>query len=72
MSHFDYINRIKREDAFIRNQATGTSIEFAKKMGVSRRTIFSDMDLLKSKGAEINFNKSSKTFFYQNKFALFF
>ena len=72
MNHFDYIDRIKREDAFIRNRATGTAEDFAKKMGVSRRTIFSDLDLLRSKGADISFNKSNKSYIYQSKFSLIF
>jgi predicted DNA-binding transcriptional regulator YafY len=72
MTHFDYTNKLKREDAFIRNQDTGIAKEFAKKIGVCRKTIFNDMETLKSLGAEISFNKSLKTFVYLNKFVLKF
>jgi len=48
MSHFSYCDKIKRVDVFIRNKDTGIAEEFAEKIGVSRRTIFNDMEYLKT------------------------
>lgn len=72
MAYFEFIDRLKKLDLLLRNEVTGTSAELANKLGVSRRTIFDYIDILKSKGAEIKFSRSKKTFYYQSKYTLNF
>jgi predicted DNA-binding transcriptional regulator YafY len=67
MGYIDYIERIKKMDDLIRNEQTGNADELAVKMEVSRATVFNYIEVLKSMGAQIEFNKKSKTFFYLDK-----
>lgn len=55
MSFEDQTARIERLIWLISNSNTGTADELAKKLGVSRRTIFSDLEFLKGKGHQIVF-----------------
>jgi hypothetical protein len=70
MGYYKFIDRIKRVDYFLRCQQTGTAKEFGEKLGVSRRTVFEYLDFIKTKGAEISFNKITKTYFYKIPFLL--
>ena len=70
MTNFEYNDKIKRMDMYIRNECTGPALEFGKTMGTCRRTIFVNLDVLRSKGAEIGYCKIRKTYFYVKKFTL--
>ena len=72
MSYFEFIDRVKRTDFYIRSEATGNAIEFASKLGVSRRTIFDYLKVIKTKGGEIHFDKRRRTFYYKKSFRLNF
>ena len=72
MNSFEIIERIKRLDYFLRSKCTGNSSELAKKLGVCRRTVFDDMDIIRSKGADIYYSKISRTYYYQKEFKLIF
>ena len=56
--------RIERLIWFINNSNTGTAEELAKKLGVSRRTIFSDLEYLKGKGHQIIFCQTGKSYLF--------
>ena len=72
MTYFEYTERIKRMDLFIRSENTGTAQELSQRLGVCRRTIFDDLQYIKNKGADIAFSKFRKTYYYANKFVLIF
>jgi predicted DNA-binding transcriptional regulator YafY len=72
MSYFEFIDRMKRLDSFIRSEITGTAEELSTKLGVCRRTVFEYLDILKSKGAEIEFRKHKRSYCYSNPFELDF
>jgi biotin operon repressor len=72
MSYFEYIDRLKRMDTLIRSEITGTAEELGDTLGVCRRTVFEYIDILKSKGAEIEFRKHKRSYCYSSGFQLSF
>jgi len=59
--------RIERLIRLIDSSNTGTAKELAKKMGVSRRTIFNDLDYLKGRGLQTVFYQNSKSYCFEKK-----
>jgi len=55
MSFEQQTARIERLIRLIDSSSTGTAEELAKKMGVSRRTIFYDFEFLRGKGLPVFF-----------------
>lgn len=49
---FKYLDRIDRMNFLILHRATGSPDEFSRKLKISKRQLFNDMDVLKLKGAE--------------------
>jgi predicted DNA-binding transcriptional regulator YafY len=54
--------RIERLICLIDSTKTGNASELAKKVGVSRRTLFRDLDFLKGKGLQIVFCHTDRSF----------
>lgn len=54
----------------ILHRATGSPDEFSRKLKISKRQLFNDMDVLKLKGAEIKYNRTLGTYYYENDFNL--
>ena len=48
---FKYLDRIERMNFLILHRATGAPDEFSRKLKISKRQLFNDMNVLKSKGA---------------------
>jgi predicted DNA-binding transcriptional regulator YafY len=67
MSFEEQTARIERLISLITNSNTGTAEEIAKKLGVSRRTIFSDLEYLKGKGLKITFCPFEKSYLFIKK-----
>ena len=65
MSFEEQTARIERLICLIDCTQTGTAEELAKKVGVSRRTLFRDFDFLKGKGLQIVFNHLDKSFKFE-------
>jgi len=59
-------------DQLIRMKATGTSKEFAVKLGISRSLMMQELNVLKELGAEIAYDKMRQTYFYKKRMKLFF
>jgi predicted DNA-binding transcriptional regulator YafY len=59
-----YFTRLEYLDYLIRLKATGTPEGLAKKLRISVRTAFGYIDLLKSLGAPIAYNKEKETYYY--------
>lgn len=71
MSILKYLERAKRMDDLIRRKATGNSVEFAKKLGISRSLLMIDLHELKELGAPIQFDDQRQSYVYSSEFRLF-
>ncbi|HTH58446.1 MAG TPA: HTH domain-containing protein [Cyclobacteriaceae bacterium] len=70
MSLLKYIDRLKRMDSLIKKEVTGTSNEFAEKLGISRSMLMENLNELKELGAEIAYCSYRRTYHYTNKFSI--
>jgi len=68
MKVFEYLDRISMLHKHVANQGTGTPEEFARRLGVSRTSLYELIDELRSRGAPIAYSKSAKTFFYKQPY----
>ena len=67
MSYEDQTARIERLVVLISHTNTGTAEELARKLGVSRRTVFNDLDFLKGRGCQIAFHHSASSYHFEVK-----
>lgn len=72
MSFEEQSARIERLIGMIERTDIGTAEELAQKLGVSRRTVFNDIEFLKGKGNAIIFCHESKSFKFSVENRLFF
>ncbi|MFC5284504.1 hypothetical protein [Pedobacter alpinus] len=56
-------NRIEQVDFLISSKSTGKPKEFAKKIGLSERSLYDTINLMKKLGAPILYCKQKKTYF---------
>ena len=68
MKVFEYLERISMMHKLVTRQKTGTPEEFAKRMNISRTTLYELIDELRSRGVPIAYSKSGKTFFYRQPY----
>lgn len=68
MSYSDYFEKLFYLVDLLNQRNAGSPDVLAKKLNVSRRTIFRYLDELRMKGADISFSKKEKTYFLENKF----
>jgi predicted DNA-binding transcriptional regulator YafY len=61
-----YLNLLLRLDSFIRSKGTGSPPEFAQKMGVSERSLYEYLKVLKDLGAPIRFSRQERSYYYEN------
>lgn len=61
----EIINRLRYIDILIRENKTGNAEDLAVIVGVSVRTVYKYLDLMKRLGAPIAFNTSAKTYYYK-------
>lgn len=64
MAFIDTFNRLERLALLIQRKATGSPEELAKKLKVSRRTIYNLIDILKCQGANIEYCRERSSFYY--------
>ncbi len=57
-------------DYFISKEATGTSEEFAEKIGICRSMLMENLREMKELGAELDFCPHRKSYIYLNEFNL--
>lgn len=67
MSTLKYVERLQRMDQLIRMKATGTSKEFATRMGISRSVLMEALRDLKDIGCEITYCSARKSYYYTKK-----
>jgi len=65
MSFEQQTARIERLIRLIDSSNTGTAADLAKKLCVSRRTIFKDLEFLRNKGPQIIFKRSVNSFLFE-------
>ncbi len=70
MGILKYIERLKRMDDLIRRNATGTSNDFAKKLGISRSVLMDNIRDLRELGANVGYSHFKKSYFYEKEFKL--
>lgn len=64
MSYTDFLTKLDSLQYLIENENTGTAEELAKKMKLSRRSLFYYFDVLKDRGFNIKFCRHRKTYFF--------
>ena len=64
MTFLEKIRVIQRVDGLIKRKGTGTAEELAKRLGVSRSTVFEILNCMKAMGAEIEYNEAKQSYFY--------
>lgn len=64
MTFLEKLQLIERMDQLIRLKATGTSKDLASRLGISRSTVFEIHDTMRKMGAEIDYCKFRKSYYY--------
>ena len=72
MNLLKQINRIEQIDQLIRLKATGTPQELAKRLSISRSTLYNILDFMKSQGVEIYYSPTNQSFCYEKKVHFYF
>ena len=59
-----YLNLLLQLDQLIRQKGTGSPPEFARKMGISERSLYEYLKVLKDLGAPIKWSRQEKSYYY--------
>lgn len=70
MKMFEHIERIDKFNRLMVHRRTGTPIEFAYRLGVSRTSLYELIDELRSRGAPIVYSKSEKTYYFNEPYEI--
>jgi predicted transcriptional regulator len=70
MGIFKHIERISRLHKLIQAENTGQPDELAKRLGISRSSLYNMIDELKSYDAPIKYSRAGETFLYTKTFDL--
>lgn len=65
MTFLEKLNTMKRLDQLIRLNATGNPSILSNKLGVSRRSVFDLINLMKAMNAPIDYCNYSQSYFYK-------
>jgi predicted DNA-binding transcriptional regulator YafY len=66
MKAFEQIVRLQMMNDLIKHARTGAPDEFAQRLGISRRQLYSDLDFFRDSGLEIAYCKQRQTFYYSD------
>jgi predicted DNA-binding transcriptional regulator YafY len=58
------IQRLNRLDYLINHKSTGTPAACAKKIGISERSLYDYLKILKELGAPVKFSRDRRTYYY--------
>ncbi len=61
------IYRMERLDELIRVKSTGTPVELAERIGISQRSLYEYLSLMKELGAPIRYSRTQQTYHYLNE-----
>ena len=70
MYPFERVARLADIHQLIKHEKTGTPIELAKKLRISRSQFYNIKEELEDYGAVIKYSRKQKTFYYDNDFEL--
>lgn len=70
MTLFEHLHRLRRLDALIRRKATGRPEDLARRLDVSRATLFRYIEDLRAFGAPVAYDKERQTYRYEEPFEL--
>ncbi|HEY0743991.1 MAG TPA: hypothetical protein VGD40_21140 [Chryseosolibacter sp.] len=70
MSLLKYIERLKQMDDLIRRKATGTPEQFSRRLGLSKSVLMDELKDLKELGAEVEYCRERRSYYYENEFIL--
>ncbi len=70
MKVFEYLERISMMHKLIKGSKTGSPEEFARRLGVSRTSLYELIDEMKIRGAPIKYSKAARTFYYREPFEI--
>jgi predicted DNA-binding transcriptional regulator YafY len=70
MNTIKTLERLQRIHSLIENECTGTPYELARKLNISERSIYNLIEYLRDFEALIAYDRSRKTYYYQNNFSL--
>jgi len=62
-----YLNLLLQLDQFIRQKGTGSPPEFARKMGISERSLYEYLKVLKDLGAPVKWSRQDKSYYYSSE-----
>ena len=65
MTFFEKITILERVDSLIRRKATGSASELANRLGISRRSVYDIINIMKMMDAPIVYDNIRKTFVYE-------
>ena len=58
------LHRLIRLDHLISHKSTGTPADCAQKVGISERSLYDYLKLLKNMGAPVKFSRGRRTYYY--------
>jgi|MTBAKMStandDraft_1061839.scaffolds.fasta_scaffold04659_5 predicted DNA-binding transcriptional regulator YafY len=59
------VDVLERMEDSIHQASTGTPEEFARRMGISTRTLYNYLHFLRDKGAPIQYSRIRETYYYE-------
>ncbi|MBI5540702.1 MAG: HTH domain-containing protein [Bacteroidia bacterium] len=68
MSIISNLDKLKLINSEIKKEQTGSPEDFAKKLCVSRSMLYNYIEEIKTLGAQIKYNRTIKTFYFENNF----
>jgi hypothetical protein len=66
MSYQKFLDNLEYLKNSIEKENTGSTIEIASKLGISRRTLFNYLDILKYQDYNIKFCRYRKTYYFDH------
>ena len=72
MKFDEFNNKLEEFDYFVSIKNTGTTPEFAKKLGVCERSIGYLLEFLRDRGAQIGFDRFRRSYYYKNRITIQF
>jgi biotin operon repressor len=70
MNYIEYINKLQYLIFAIKQGNTGCAESLSKRIGISKRTLFRYLEVLKDHGADICYSKTQKSYTIKNNFSL--
>ena len=70
MNPFERIARLVEIHQLIKQEKTGSPIEFAEKLHISRSQLYNIKEELEDYGAVVKYSRRKETFYYVNNFEL--